>query len=80
MVIIAKTVSNKMYSYECPVCWTRYKLNGEPYKNATRKIHWHGSFSTKNRTEYPIRHCGIKMDLNEIDAHEIIIDDSTIRC
>lgn len=29
--------------FECPWCWTMYKVNGEPYKKSKRIIHRHGA-------------------------------------
>lgn len=34
-------------SYECPFCYSRYKQNGIPYKRAKRRMHYHGTRSTK---------------------------------
>lgn len=28
--------------YRCPLCWTNYKKNGEPYKTADHAFHHHG--------------------------------------
>ena len=41
--VIATHINKYEMFYECPCCWTRYKKNGEPYKNAKRTIHRHGN-------------------------------------
>ena len=32
----AKSINKIQFYFECPFCWTKYKKNGEPYKNAKR--------------------------------------------
>lgn len=44
--------------YECPVCWTSYKKNGEPTKRARRVVHRHGSNNEFHyRREHRVTHC-----------------------
>jgi hypothetical protein len=62
--------------YECPQCWTKYKKNDEPYKNAKHQIHKHGSGNKlNNRIEYRISHCPSRLNVRY--TAKIIIDDST---
>jgi len=56
--IIAKTIDNIHFTYECPFCWTKYKSNGEPSLRGKRTTHRHGSSGDlKNRIENRITHC-----------------------
>jgi hypothetical protein len=51
-------VNEKNIKFECPYCYTSYKLNGQPRKKAKHKIHTHGSNGDiKPRTETRIPHC-----------------------
>ena len=56
--VIATKMDDVNFCYECPRCWTNYKKNGEPYKNAKHKMHLHGSGNDfSNRIEHRISHC-----------------------
>jgi len=75
MDIIAKTIDLETFAYECPVCWTMYKKNGEPSLRAKRVIHRHGSGgSLVNRVESRGSHC--KDHQHNIEIH---ITDETKR-
>lgn len=39
--VIAKWITRDEIAFECPFCWTRFSINGEPYKGAKRVIHYH---------------------------------------
>lgn len=73
--IIAKTIDNVYFTYECSNCWTRYNKDGEPAKTAKRKIHKHGSEGNlDNRVENRNSHC--MKNNKEINIH---ITDNTFR-
>ena len=75
--VIAKTVGDIHITFECPFCWSKYKKDGQPYKNAKKLIHTHGSCGEKhNRNEYRIHHCFSKIYDGEF---KIIINDDTKR-
>jgi hypothetical protein len=75
ITVYAKSIDKIHFYFECPFCWTKYKKNGEPYKNAKRLIHRHGSCNTfENREEHRVGHC------RETHRHFIIvIDDNTFK-
>ena len=57
-VIIAKTIDLDTFCYECPMCFTSYKNNGEPTTRAKHLIHRHSSENDiSNRMEYRISQC-----------------------
>jgi hypothetical protein len=75
MDIIAKTIDLETFAYECPVCWSVYKKNGEPSLRAKRVIHKHGSGGIlDNRIENRGTHC--KNHIQNVDIH---ITDETRR-
>ena len=75
--VYAKSIDKIHIRFECPFCWTKYKKNGEPYKNAKRLIHRHGSCNTfEIREEHRGGHC---MPERYGGNFIIIIDDNTIR-
>jgi hypothetical protein len=75
MDIIAKTIDLETFAYECPVCWSDYKKNGEPSLRAKRVIHTNGSEGIlSNRIENRITHC--KNHIQNVDIH---ITDETRR-
>ena len=52
--VIAKWISNKIVAFECPFCWTRYSVNGEPYKKAKSIIHCYETKSNNIYTNFRI--------------------------
>ncbi len=75
MDIIAKTIDLETFAYECPVCWSVYKKNGEPSLRAKRVVHRHGSEGIlSNRIENRIIQC--KDHIQNIEIH---ITDETRR-
>ena len=75
MDIIAKTIDLETFAYECPVCWSIYKKNGEPSLRAKRVIHTNGSEGIlSNRIENRIIQC--KDHIQNIEIH---ITDETRR-
>tara|TARA_R110001606_G_scaffold262997_1_gene411629 strand:+ start:1455 stop:1691 length:237 start_codon:yes stop_codon:yes gene_type:complete len=73
--VYAKYISKEYLIFTCPLCYTKYKKNGEPTKLSKKKNHYHGSCGkTHNRTEHRIGHCiGRNIDFN------IIVNDDTLR-
>lgn len=57
--VVASMVSKTTIKYECPICYTKYKKNGEPYKRAKHKIHTHGNETRTlgNRITTRTPHC-----------------------
>ena len=56
--IIAKTIDDVYFTYECTNCWTKYNKDGEPAKTAKRQIHKYGSEGNlENRVENRGSHC-----------------------
>lgn len=63
--VIAKSIStNGDVAFECPFCWTKFSINGEPYKEAKPVIHYHGSGMSKDELDlsknfiiYRVNHC-----------------------
>jgi hypothetical protein len=57
--IEANLITPKQIYFNCPCCWSKYKKNGEPYKNAKRVRHIHGNCTgtdvNRNTTRTP--HC-----------------------
>jgi len=77
IVVIADTIDKIHFTFSCPNCYTKYKKNGDPYKNASRTTHRHGSNgSTENRAEYRVPHCRGK---NKPAEFTIMITDETKR-
>ena len=74
-IFIAKEINDKTFRYRCNKCYSRYKKNGEPCKNAYLVSHTHGSNGDlSNRIEHRTSHCcGGSREI------EIIINDDTIR-
>lgn len=57
--VIAEEIDNLDIKFTCPFCYTRYKKDGTPTKNAKNSIHTHGSGNNfNNRVEYRTPHCG----------------------
>ena len=76
----ATSINKIQFYFECPYCWTKYKKNGEPCKNAKRLIHCHGSDNTfENREEHRGAHCIGNNGDRYNGSFNIIIDDNTIR-
>lgn len=72
----AHKIDNFQIYYQCKHCYSKYKKNGEPYKNAKKKIHIHGSGNDfSNRTESRIPHCS--EDRRRASEVLIVIDDTT---
>ena len=75
--VFAKSVDKVHIRFECPFCWSKYKKNGEPTKNAKKVIHLHGSCGElHNRIEHRGAHC-INNKYN--GSFNIIINDDTAR-
>jgi hypothetical protein len=75
--VTAKFVNNYQFGFECPFCFTKYKMNGDPYKNAKRVIHVHGSEGIlENRKTVREAHCN--KDSNK-RIFIINITDETVR-
>ncbi len=56
--VIADRISVDEVVFKCPVCWSKYKKNGQPYKNAKRVEHFHGSErNTIRRETKRVPHC-----------------------
>lgn len=58
--IVADYVSRKELNFTCPFCWSRYKKDGTPTKTAKKITHYHGSFTTDNRSYRKFPHCDPK--------------------
>jgi len=72
--VIATEIDKFNFKYRCPCCYTSYKKDGEPRKNAFNKYHTHGSNGDlSNRIEHRTHH-----GLNPFEV-TIVIDDTTIR-
>ena len=76
----ASAIDSKYVEFECPFCWTKYKKNGEPWKNAKRVFHVHGSGGDlSNRITHKVPHCDRDRFPKDLCGFAIAIDDSTIR-
>jgi hypothetical protein len=54
---IALKIDSSHIYYRCPDCFTKYKKDGTPYKNAKNLIHKHGSCNDlSNRIEHRSHH------------------------
>lgn len=54
----ASRINLKLLYFICPLCFSNYKINGEPTKRAKHIIHVHGnSYNLLNRFEYKSSHC-----------------------
>ena len=74
--VYAKSINRTQFYFECPFCWTKYKKNGEPSKNAKKVIHCHGSNNElHNRKEHRSSHCPTRYR----GSFNIIIDDNTFK-
>lgn len=74
--VFADTIDNKHFTYTCPLCWSKYKLNGEKSKRGKPVIHKHGSNTNlSNRIEHRGGH-GDKCKNYSIEIH---ITDETLR-
>jgi hypothetical protein len=75
-IVKAHKIDNFHIYYVCNHCWTKYKKDGTPYKNAKKVIHRHGSCNQfDNRIESRVPHC---INRNPMySGIEIIIDNST---
>ena len=73
----AHKIDNLQIYYECRHCWTKYKKNGEPRKNAKRIMHICGGSANNfnNRTELRNSMC---LEKNRKSSKVlIVIDDDT---
>ena len=78
--IVADIVSVQQVKYTCPFCWSKYKKDGNPYKNATRICHCHGSdFSVENKTHHVGAHCDTRGSSRKCDNIRIYVTDKTRR-
>ena len=56
--------------FECPICRTKYKKNGEPYAKSKPIVHIHGSCGNiSNRVEHRIAHCGWERNRKSFNIH-----------
>ena len=79
MKVIADYIDDKVIRFKCPLCWTKYKKNGQPYKSAKNRIHTHGSCGElHNRTEHRVHH-GFNPLGKSYEDVEILITDETER-
>ena len=74
----AQVITPKQISFECPVCWSKYKKNGEPYKTAKRIRHIHGNDTGKDMDRKTTRspHC---LRSGDFDEFLIEITENTVR-
>lgn len=50
--IVARTVVKNTVTFTCPFCWTEYKRDDTPSKNATKVTHVHGTGGNINNSIY----------------------------
>jgi hypothetical protein len=77
---VATRVDRTHIYYKCPVCFTKYKKNGQPYANAKNVIHKHGSCGDlSNRIEHRAHHRTYNYPEGRLTYNNvcIIIDDTT---
>ncbi len=56
--VIADRIDVDAVVFKCPFCWSKFKKDGKPYKNAKRVEHFHGSErSTIRRETKRVPHC-----------------------
>jgi len=73
----AEKINEKQFTFKCPICWSRYKKNGQPSKTAKRIYHRHGSAGNlNNRIEFRTHHNSINGEYCEF---KIKISDNTLR-
>ena len=76
----ANYITKNQFSYTCPFCYTKYKKDGNPYKNANNKFHYHGSGGElHNRIEHRVPHCDTGRFPKQASEFKIHITDGTIR-
>jgi hypothetical protein len=76
----ANYINKKQFSYTCPFCFCKYKMDGNPYKNAKNKDHYHGSGGElHNRTERRAPHCDNGKFPKQYSEFKIHITDRTVR-
>lgn len=75
IIVKAQFINKYQFGFKCPFCFTKYKKNGDPYKNAKHIIHKHGSNGNlNNRVEHRFSHC-----YNNKSDFLIEINNETIR-
>jgi hypothetical protein len=58
--VIADRIDDVKVVVKCPFCWSNYKKDGQPYKNAKRVEHFHGSDRSTIRREIKrVPHCRV---------------------
>ena len=81
--VVAKSVSPKSITYECPSCRTKYKKNGSPTLKSKPVIHKHGNEtqSDESRTTHRTHHkCwNFPENVNTYSSVTIIINNDTER-
>lgn len=78
--IVAEIVSVQQVKYTCPFCWSKYKKDGTPYKNATQLSHCHGSeFNVNNKVHPRSAHCDTRGSTIKCDEVKIYVTDKTRR-
>jgi hypothetical protein len=76
----ANYITKSQFSYTCPFCYTKYKKDGNPYKNAKNKFHYHGSGGElHNRVEHRVPHCDTGRFPKQASEFRIHITDGTVR-
>lgn len=69
--------------YQCPLCWTRYKKNGEPYARAEQAFHHHGceGFSHSGPTSREV-HCdsGVRGLVSRVNITIAEVHSSKCKC
>ena len=78
--VVAQYLTPEHVCYECPVCRTKYKKNGEPYKSAKPVIHKHGNEdgTSLNRVIYRSHHA-VRDDLKTFKDVCIKVTDQTLK-
>lgn len=78
----ATSVGSRDLYYMCPFCFTNHKKNGEPYKNAKRVEHHHGSNGdTSNHFISRCPHCTSERSRIMMEGKSLCIGitDETVR-
>ena len=79
--VVAERITPTHIYYACPDCKTKYKQNGEPYKNAKPVYHIHGNEThghnnrTTERSHHKVQGC--KEDT--YDNVIIVINNNTLK-
>ena len=77
---VALKVDKTHIYYKCPVCFTKYKKDGTPYKTAKNVVHRHGSSGDlSNREEHRSHHKTYNFPQGNLTYNNvcIVINDET---